>query len=246
MRLVKILTITSKDLKIFRTKKSILYSMIGFQLFISIGLPMIIRFVSLEMDNHLASSLLPVLISSFSFWFVIGAAILPISIASYSLIGEKVEKSLEPLLATPVMDEEILIGKGLAAFIPSIVSNYIGAAIFMFLIDLFTYDKLKYLYFPNWNMAIILLILSPLVCILDIGVNVIISSRFSDVRSAQQLGMLMILPFGVIYVLAEMSVISLTTQNLLILSTVVIILDLIFLYIAKSTFQREEILTKWK
>ncbi len=35
--------------------------------------------------------------NAFSFWFVIGAAFLPVTIASYSLVGEKVQKSLEPL-----------------------------------------------------------------------------------------------------------------------------------------------------
>jgi ABC-2 type transport system permease protein len=82
------------------------------------------------------------LINSFSFWFVIGASLLPVGIASYSLIGEKVQKSLEPLLATPTTDEEILAGKSIAAFIPAILSNYLGAVIFMLLINKFTFSKL--------------------------------------------------------------------------------------------------------
>jgi ABC-2 type transport system permease protein len=65
---------------------------------------------------------------SFSFWFVMGASLLPTGIASYSLVGEKVQKSLEPLLATPTTDEEILAGKAVAAFIPVIISNYIGGS----------------------------------------------------------------------------------------------------------------------
>ena len=33
---------------------------------------------------------------------------LPANLASYSMVGEKVERSLEPLLATPASDGEIL------------------------------------------------------------------------------------------------------------------------------------------
>jgi ABC-2 type transport system permease protein len=66
------------------------------------------------------------------------------------------------LLATPTTDEEILAGKSIAAFLPAICSNYIGAVIFAVLADLFTYGKLTYLYYPNWDIAIILFLLAPL------------------------------------------------------------------------------------
>jgi len=245
MRLTKAWTIAFKDFKIFKNKRSILYSIIGFQVFISIILPLIIQFVGAK-KGGIPVDVLPRLIDAFSFWFVIGAAILPTSIASYSLVGEKIEGSLEPLLATPTTDEEILVGNSLAAFIPTIVSTYIGAVIFMFLIDTITYDKLMYPYFPNWNIAVMLLLLAPLASILSIEINVIISSRVNDIRSAQQLGMLMFLPFGAIYFLAEINVISLTTNNLLIILVILLFIDVIFFYLVKAIFHREEILTKWK
>ena len=68
------------------------------------------------------------------------AAILPTAIASYSIVGEKVEKSLEPLLATPTTDGELLLGKSIAAFLPPLIATYIGALIFMVLIDIVTFS----------------------------------------------------------------------------------------------------------
>jgi ABC-2 type transport system permease protein len=204
VRLSKVWIIASKDFKTFRKKRSILNSIIGFILVVSIGLPFIIELVIVKAKNPPAV-VLPVLINAFSFLFVIGAAFLPVSIASYSLVGEKVQKSLEPLLAAPVTDSEILAGKAIAAFLPAIASTYIGALIFMSLIDIFTFSKLTYLYFPNWKIGIILLLLAPLSCILSIGINVLISSRTNDIRSAQQFGMLIIIPFGVLYFLSELS-----------------------------------------
>ncbi|NQT66245.1 MAG: ABC transporter permease [Actinobacteria bacterium] len=245
MRLSKVWTIASKDFKTYKKKRSILQSIIIFVLVVSIGLPFIIEMVIVKAKNPPAA-VLPGLIDAFSFWFVIGAAALPISIASYSLVGEKVQKSLEPLLAAPVTDTEILAGKSIAAFVPSIASAYIGALIFMFLVDIFTFSPLKYLYFPNWNIGVILLLLAPLSCILSIGINVLISSRSNDVRASQQFGLLILVPFAVVYYLAALSFISLTITNLLIMAAVLLIIDIIVFYIVKATFQREEILTKWK
>lgn len=245
MRMAKIWTITSKDFLIFITKRSILFSMVALLIFISIGLPLMIEYMVRRAGDS-SSTLLPILIDAFSFWFVNMAAIIPTSIASYSIVGEKVEKSLEPLLAAPVTDEEILMGKSLAAFIPSIISIWAGGIIFMFLINIFSYKTLTYFYYPNWNIAVILFILGPLACILSIGYNILISSRINDIRSAQQLGILVVLPFGIIYLLKELSIISLSVNNLLIISVGVLFLDIFIFYLVKATFRRDEILTKWQ
>jgi ABC-type Na+ efflux pump permease subunit len=204
------------------------------------------RFVVSRNNKVSVGSYLPTLLDAFSFLYVIGAALAPLGIASYSLIGEKVQKSLEPLLATPTTDEEILAGKSIAAFLPAIVANYIGALIFTVLMDLFTYSTLKSLYFPNLNFAIILFLLAPLACILSVGYNILVSSKVNDVRSAYQFGTLILVPLGAVYLLSELKVFSLTTGIMLIIAAVLAVTDGIVFYLVKATFQREEILTKWK
>ncbi|MHB8858857.1 MAG: ABC transporter permease [Thermoleophilia bacterium] len=186
MRLSKAWIVASKDFKIFRKKRSIVFSLVSFEILISVVLPLVIAFSNAR--KGISASVLPGLINSFSYWFVIGSAILPMSLSTYSLIGEKVQKSLEPLLATPTTDEEILVGKNISAGLPAIASTYIGGVIFMTLIDIFTHSKLTYLFYPNWNIAVILLLLSPLATIFCIGANILISSRSNDVRAAQQFG----------------------------------------------------------
>lgn len=243
MRLSKAWVVASKDFLIFFRKKSILYSIIGFELFVSIGLPLLIHFI---VSKGTPPDIIVAFNNAFSFWFVIGASLLPVGIGSYSLIGEKVQKSLEPLLATPTSDEEILTGKSIAAFIPALVVDYIGAVVYMVLVDAFTHNTLGYLYYPNWDIAIILLLLAPLACLLSVGFNVIVSSKSSDVRAAQQLGALVILPFAAVYVLSEITILPLTTTNLLWMAAVVLVVDVIMFYMVKATFQRDEILTKWR
>src|SRR5207244_7944570 len=138
---------------------------------------------------------LPVLLPSFAFFYLILAGFIPTSIASYSVVGEKVEKSLEPLLATPTTDGDILLGKGISAFLPPIAAILGGSAVFMVLMDLVTRGTLGYNFFPNWNAGIVLFLMVPLAAIMSVEWNVIVSSRVSDVRVARQLGALVVLPW---------------------------------------------------
>jgi hypothetical protein len=64
------------------------------------------------------------------------------------------------------------------------------------------------------------------------------------VRTAQQLGGLVALPFGGLYVLAQVSILSLETSNLLIIAASLVAIDAILFYISKVVFNREKILTK--
>lgn len=255
MRLSKSWTVAGKDIKIFKKKKSIIYSVILFPLLVSIGVPLVVFYAGTRHGGTSMAAvtaatrwaaLLPGLLNTFSFLFIIGAATLPTAIASYSLVGEKVEKSLEPLLATPTTDGEILLGKSLAAFLVPIAAIYGGAAIFMALMDRFTFSTLGYLYFPNWSIGIILLLVAPLASILSVEVNVIVSARVGDIRAAQQLGGLMVLPFAGIYVAGEIGLVSLQPDNLLIISAILVALDLVLFFVSTAAFRREEILTKWK
>ena len=187
MRLSKSWIIAKKDLKSIIRKRTLLYSVVLLPLLLSILFPIVIE-VSGRKSGGISASAIPTLLSAFAFFFVIIPAIIPTPIASYSIVGEKIEKSLEPLLATPTTDGEILLGKSIAAFLPAIVATYVSGAIFMTLMDIVTYGKLHYLYYPNWGFGLILLVLAPLAATLSVEMSIVVSSRVNDVRSASQLG----------------------------------------------------------
>jgi hypothetical protein len=65
-------------------------------------------------------------------------------------------------------------------------------------------------------------------------------------RAANQFGGLLVIPFAALYVLGEINFVPLTANNLLIISAVLLVVDVILFFVSKSTFSREEILTKWK
>ncbi len=241
MRISKSWIVAAKDIRVFLRKRYTIYSLVVFPVIIGIGIPFVLRLVVTRGGGLRLTDLM----SAFAFFFVIGASLIPTLLASYSIVGEKVEKSLEPLLAAPITDSELLLGKGIGAFIPSIVSLYIGFIIFMVLSDLFTHSTLGYYYFPNWNIAILLLILMPLMSILSVEWSVIVSARATDPRAAQLQGILIAIPLFIIYVATEVGAIKLNTSTIWIIAGAVLVLDIILFFLSTRTFQREEILTKW-
>jgi ABC-2 type transport system permease protein len=181
MRLSKAWLIASRDFKIYRRQKNILYSILIFPVIISVLFPIVIYVAGQRNAGLLSPANLPNMLNSFSFFIVIGAAFVPLGIASYSIVGEKVEKSLEPLLATPLTDGEILLGKAIAAALPALIAMYAGAAVFMVGIDEVSFGKLGYNYFPNWTFAVMLLVLVPVAVVMSVLYTVIVSSKVNDV-----------------------------------------------------------------
>jgi len=238
--------IATKDLKAIRHRKTILYTIVITPLALSLLFSFIVQYAVSTSPPGTSVLSYAFLLDAFQFWFVIIAAILPSPIASYSIVGEKVEKSLEPLLATPVTDGEILLGKCLAAFIPTILASFAGAAIYMASADRTLYSAVGYLYYPNWEMVVILLLLAPITCLLSIELNVLVSARVTDVRAASQLGSIIFAPFMAIYIAGELDLITLNTGSLLVISAILGALAIGFFSLSTRTFQREQILTKWK
>ncbi|MGA2680345.1 MAG: ABC transporter permease subunit [Candidatus Bathyarchaeia archaeon] len=236
--------IATKELKIFKRKRSIILGTIFFPLLLDVLFPLVILYAQSK-SGGIPAAFLPGLLNAFAFFFVIAAATLPSAIASYAIVGEKVEKSLEPLLATPTTDGEILLGKSIAAFIPPALASWSGLSIFMVLMDRLTYSELGYILYPSWSIAVIFLLV-PIAAVLSIELSIIASSRVSDVRSANSVGGIMFIPFMVIYLAGEIGVITLNPENLLIISVAILFVDLALFYFSIATFRREEILTKWK
>ncbi len=234
-----------KDFKIYTKKTSVIYATVAMPFIVGIAFPLIVNYALHRTDKGLSAAVAPGLMDSFSIWFIIGAAVIPTAIASYSLVGEKIQKSLEPMLATPMADEDILLGKTLAALLVPVGALYAGSIFFMSLMDYFTRGALGYYYYPNWHIGAILLA-APFAALLSVEVNVIISSRMTDVRSAQQSGSLLILPFIGLFLASELGLFALTNTNLVILAGVLAGTSVAMFFVAKATFRREEILTRWK
>jgi ABC-2 type transport system permease protein len=186
------------------------------------------------------------LLSSFMVLFQMIPLVVPISIASHSIVGEKQGRSLEPLLATPVGTGELLFAKALSAAIPGVLATWYGFAAFAigarFAVSDSTYRQL--ILSPTWLTTIMLL--TPLFTLLAVGFAIIISSRVKDPNSAQQLGSLVILPLIGLMV-AQIAAVASSNPRLVLMSALVIaLIDFAILSMAVRLFRREEILTTWR
>jgi len=247
VRLSKSWIIAAKDFKTYRKKKNIISALLVAPFLIAVLITAVISYVGTKNSGRTSPAELVVLLPAFLFIYVILAAYVATPISSYTIVGEKVEKSLEPLLATPTTDSEILLGKGISAFLPPLAALWGGSVLFMVLMDLTTEGKLGYYYFPDWNTALVLLLLLPVALLMSVLVNIIVSSRVTDVRTGQQLGALSIIPFAGLYLSGELNLIDLgDTSNLLIIAGALVVVDVLLFYVSRATFRREEILTKWK
>ncbi len=72
-------------------------------------------------------------VQQFLVFFLLMPAYIPLSIATFSIIGEKQARTLEPVLATPIRTGELLAGKAIAALVPGVVAGWVTYVVFVVL-----------------------------------------------------------------------------------------------------------------
>ena len=153
------------------------------------------------------------LINMFLLLFMMMPVIIPVTIAAYSIVGEKTTRSLEPLLATPITTFELLAGKSLAAAIPAIILGWVSFGIFLLgLVIIGTSPNvIRYIVSPTWLLAV--LVAGPLMAIAATNFALYVSSRVNDPRVAEQISVLLVIPIlaGLIGQLAGLIVIDIFT-----------------------------------
>jgi ABC-2 type transport system permease protein len=171
--------------------------------------------------------------------------IVPSIIAAYSIIGEKTNRTLEPLLATPVRRWQLLAGKILAALLPAVLVTWISGGLFIVELAILTdANVVSHVATPGW--LILFLAGTPLLGLIAVAVMTAISSRVNDTRTAQQLSVWAVVPIIGI-VLGELSgQFELTALVAVITSLILVPLAALLTWGAAQLFQRETILTRWK
>ncbi|NHJ48219.1 MAG: ABC transporter permease subunit [Asgard group archaeon] len=162
--------------------------------------------------------------------FLLLPMILPMVIAADSIVGERERKTIEALIATPLSKGEILLGKLMTTMIPSTLVTWISGIIFMVISDLSLYWELGKLVFPNTMSLVLLFGLSPFFSLITTQTMIIVSTRASGMREAQQIGSLVILPLYS-FVLGESALLllasiywTLGTSLLLLVCTIILLL----------------------
>jgi ABC-2 type transport system permease protein len=186
------------------------------------------------------------IVSQFMLLFMMLPLAIPVAISAYSIVGEKTTRCLEPLLATPITTIELIVGKGLAAAIPAIVATWGGFAIFAVGARSIVTNPAVYarILDPMWLIAV--LVVGPLMAVAAVNVSIIVSSRVSDPRTAEQVSMVVIVPLLGMFFGQMAGLFLLDTQLILATAAVLALVDIGLVYLGVEMFQRETILTKWK
>ena len=169
-------------------------------------------------------------------------ALVPSVVAAYSVVGERQQGTLEPVLATPIRREEFLLGKALAAFVPSLAISYAVLVLFLACVELFAHPGIA----PALLRApdlLAQLLFTPLLAAWSIWIGIAISARSSDIRVAGQLSLLASLPSVAVTTLLALNVIQATLGLALGGAALLLVLDTLGWRITSATFDRERLIT---
>ncbi len=171
--------------------------------------------------------------------------ILPSIIASYSIVGEKVGGTLEPLLATPITSLELLLAKILTAFIPAVGLTWLFGVFFVIALFFLTLSSAVFtaIISPSW--LILFLLCGPLLSLTTVAATVAASSKANDPRTAQQISAVVILPVFLVLGGQISGLLILNPVFSLLVALVLALLAAVATWIATRLFSRETILTRW-
>lgn len=126
----RVRAIFAKDLREFRRNRSLTVGM-GI-------LPVVFSIQPLVAVLTFSSSASSALRHEHVLVYMLGIpALVPSLVAAYSIVGERQQGTLEPILTTPIRREELLLGKALAALVPSIGVAYLVFGLFLACVELF-------------------------------------------------------------------------------------------------------------
>jgi ABC-2 type transport system permease protein len=168
--------------------------------------------------------------------------LVPAALASYAVVGERLQATLEPMLASPIRREELLLGKAVAAFAPSVVVAYLMFGVYAGIVELFAHPGVATALI-RWPDLLAQLVFTPLLASWSIWVGIAISARTRDPRTAQQLAMLASLPAIVITSLTAFNVVPATLRIALVFGIALVVLSRLGWRFSSAIFDRERLIT---
>ena len=185
------------------------------------------------------------LLSQFHFFLLVVPAMIANVFATLSIVEEKITRTLEPLLATPVRTWELLAGKALSGAIPAFLAAWTCAGIFIgAAIGLGWGHLLRFILSPTWYLTLFLL--TPAVAVMSFVLGVIGSSRASDPKGAQGIAVVIVFPIFALIGVQVTGLVWFTPTLTLILALGIGAIDLALIRVAVRLFQRESIIVRWR
>lgn len=157
-------------------------------------------------------------------------------IALETFVGEKERKSLEPLLATPLTNTQLYVGKMLAAVVPPMTTSYLGIIFYVVGLALIS----------QWVVTPIILVqillLSTVQGIIMVAAAVIVSGQTTSVRAANLLASFIIIPMALLLQFEAVVLFWGNNRGLWWLIVALIFTAIVLVRMGIKTFNRESLL----
>lgn len=233
----RIRSVVRKELRDYRRKRSIVVAMVILPTIFLIQPTLAIFLASPSSSGDASYYDLPLLL------LLLIPVITPSTLAAYSVVGEREQGTLEPLLTTPISQQEFILGKAAAVMIPTMMLSYTVFGLFLAAVALFAKSVVASAVFYQVPVLLALFLLTPLLAGWAIVVGMAVSVRASEVRVAQQLSMLASLPPVGLILLLAVGVIHPTFAVAFIFAVVLLAIDVRALRIVSKMLDRERLVT---
>ncbi|HEY3921162.1 MAG TPA: ABC transporter permease [Gaiellaceae bacterium] len=237
MNVQRVRTVVRKEVREFRRNRLVIGTMAALPLVFLIT-PMLTIF---RIHASASNSQVKAAVGVISLLMFIVPVVLPPMIASYSVVGEREQGTLEPVLTAPVRGSELLLGKAVAAFIPSVGIAY---ALYVVVLIIVRFGAARVVSNVLWHAPQVLaqLLFTPLLALWAIWVGIGISTRAGDVRVAQQLATLASLPLLGFTSLTSFQIIKPSVPLAVGLALALLIIDVAAWRVVSRLFNRERLI----
>jgi ABC-type Na+ efflux pump permease subunit len=235
----RVRAVVRKELRDYRRKRSIVVTMIVLPVLFLLQ-PVIAIFLAPPSASGSAldkSVALPLL------YLLLIPVITPSTLAAYAVVGEREQGTLEPLLTTPIRRQEFILGKAAAVMIPTLALSYTVIGLFLAAVWLFAKPVIASSVFHQGPVLLALVLFTPLLAGWAIVAGMAVSVRASEVRVAQQLGMLASFPLLGVVVLLAIGVIQPTFTVAVLFAAGLLAIDVLALRMISRMFDRERLVT---
>lgn len=167
------------------------------------------------------------------------------ALAAHAVVGEKQAHTLEPLLATPITTIELLLAKVLGALIPTMAISMAGLALYFAVMPLVAEPGVLQAMLGARTILLVVLV-GPMAALVSLQAAILISSRVNDARTAQQFGVLIIVPLTGVLIAQFTGSLWLSATALGIVGIALFGVWILLTLFSVVMFERESILTRWR
>lgn len=185
------------------------------------------------------------LFQQFLLLFLLTPITAAMSLAAHAIVGEKQARTLEPLLATPMTTFELLVAKVLGALLPTLTISLAGLAVYLAGIGWLAHPGV-FAAMATVRTLLLIAFVGPAAALVALQAAIVVSSRANDARTAQQFGILIILPLTVVFVAQFTGTLTIDSRMLALAGAGLLAVWVLLTVASVVIFDRETILTRWR